>query len=158
MRVWRAGQLADELREGRLSEQQKFQYVLTTTLLHYLVGPQSLATGPRDARTVTVLAGSAAIALAGLLVCFRVNQHGDGRHFIERYMCLAVPCIVRTYTIGYLLYYGLAIAVLLMAGQPGLAMFRDAWRLPLVFGALLLVTYFLVLRHYFGRASAPATA
>ena len=158
MRVWRAGQLADELREDRLSEQQKLHYVLATTLLHYLVGPQSLATGARDARSVTLVAGSAAIAIAGLLVCFRVNQHGDGRHFIERYMCLAVPCIVRTYAIGYLLYYGLGIAVLLTAGEPGLATSRDAWQLPLVFGALFLVAYFLVLRHYFGRASAPATA
>jgi hypothetical protein len=158
VRLWRAGQLAAELRDGRLTETQKFHYVLAAAGLHYIVGPLSLLSGPKDTRTLVLLGLAATLATLGLVWCFQANQRGDGRLFLERYLCLAVPTTVRTYVIGYGLYYSLAAAAYRLLGESSLQWFRDPWGVPVVFGAVLLVAYFATLRYYVAQASSTATA
>jgi hypothetical protein len=158
VRLWRAGQLAAELRDGRLTETQKFHYVIAAAALHYTIGPLSLLNGPKDTRTLVLLLMAATLATLGLVWCFQANQRGDGRLFLERYLCLAVPTTIRTYAIGYGLYYGLAAAAYGLLGESSIQWLRDPWGVPVVFGALLLVAYFATLRHYVVQASGTATA
>jgi hypothetical protein len=50
---------------------------------------------------------------AGVYVCYRANAAGDGRRFIERFICLAVPLTIWTFLAGIAvaaaLYFGLGL-------------------------------------------------
>ena len=54
------------------------------------------------------------ITLLGLILCFRVNQKGDGRSFLARFFCLSVPILVRLFllSLGILFVEGVCLIFL----------------------------------------------
>jgi membrane associated rhomboid family serine protease len=155
--LWRAGQLADELREKQLSELQKFHYLLGGTVLHYIIGLRSLSNGPLDGRTLLMVILPTATAAVGLIICFRTNQRGDSLNFVERYICLSVPTMVRVYLISFVAFICFRIVVATTGGKDAWQAIWHSWGMH-VFGFVVLVAYFATLRQYIARASGLVTA
>lgn len=80
------GTLARHLRDGLLSERQRFTYVLLSILLTGLTRIANIGTQTNGALVQFLL--YLIISLIGTLVAFGTNSRGDNRHFIERWLCL----------------------------------------------------------------------
>jgi hypothetical protein len=91
------------------------------------------------------------VSIAGVLLAFRANEGGDGRAFIERYACLAIPLLVRMYVSYVVLWY--LLLILIPAARP-MASTVAVWNpFAAVIQLLLLIWYFAALRTYLGRAA-----
>jgi len=156
--LWRVGALADELREQRLTEREKFAYVFTTAALKSVLAPLSFLAGPNRGHLPILMIGSASIMLSGLAYCFRVNQQGDGRYFIERYICLAVPIACRVLLISLSAFIALNAVLAATLGKPAATAFRSSWGAPATLSALIIIAYFGAMQHFIRRVSARPTA
>jgi hypothetical protein len=95
---------------------------------------------------------------AGIWACYRANDEGDGRGFVERYVCLSVPLSILSYLIYIVLFYG---AYFLLRDRPGFgpaAFAQTVKPYAVLTGLALLFAYFATLRAYIRRVSAPLTA
>lgn len=108
--ILRPRRLAVALATGRLTEREKFHYLLISAVIGLLVPSQFEGWSGWTRLRAAFVAIGLLITLVGLVACFRANARGDDRAFLERYLCLSVPLGIATYVLYVLLYYGLAVA------------------------------------------------
>lgn len=80
------------LRDGALSERQKFNIVLFSLALQS--GEAIVGLFWAHGFYINAIAGICArlaLALVGAWFCFNTNVRGDNRNIIERFLCLSVP-------------------------------------------------------------------
>ena len=104
--------LARLIRDGQLSERGQLPYFIALMLYvgilgsnHYvafMADPPAPPTLYEHILDVSWLAAS----LLSLLWCYRVNERGDGRAFIARYVCLGFPVMMTAMLVG--LVFGVA--------------------------------------------------
>jgi len=104
--------LARMLRDGALSERQKFNIVLFSLAVQSsdsFVGTFWGRSGRGNTRWYIAL--HLVMALIGTRFCFNANARGDDRNFIERFFCLGVPLSLwlslAPYALDLAFYYGL---------------------------------------------------
>jgi hypothetical protein len=151
--ILRPRRLATVLAAGELSEREKFQYlrvwgILTVFLPGRLPGWTDWSPG-----RVTFVVLSLLITIVGLLACFRANARGDGRAFLERYLCLSVPLWIVTYVLYHAIYYGMGALGYLMGWleQDARNWGRDA--MSVISSASALSLYYLWMRTSIMRAA-----
>jgi hypothetical protein len=149
MHLLDAARLADELREDALSETQKLAYLIAMAAIGLLLG-RSSGMGPWTLLGAAVALLQLGIAVGGVWYCFAANQRGDGRSFIERFVCLGVPLWIWWAVANYTLYFlGLAVAFL-----PAMSRTELWYRaFPVLASVLLAPVYYLVLARYVARAA-----
>jgi hypothetical protein len=142
---WNVSKLAEDLREGRVTEKDRFMYFLATVLAWTAVAnlPHS---GTGTEFPITEVAGlpiAIAIALTGTIICYRANRSGDNTDFIGRMVCLGWPILVKVFVLAVVTGF----AVIALTDSVGMAMgcasdqIQKAWDLEgavwsLVFGIL----------------------
>ena len=139
------GALAAALREDTLNERTKFRLLLLGSGLQFLFGQSAVAMLRSDAQLVVVLA---VIMVWGITACFKANARGDGRAFLERYVCLSTSISIYT----TILYFVVAYAQYRFRGtEASIAAF--VW-----FGlsAALYLLSFVVLRFYVAIAAGSS--
>jgi hypothetical protein len=97
MVLWRARALALELRDGRVAEREKLGYLLVGLVIQAVIGHASLLSTLRSLSMALGILVALAISVVGAIAAFRANARGDGRQFLERYLCLAVPVGIQMY-------------------------------------------------------------
>lgn len=160
MVLWRAKVLALDLRDGRVAERDKLGYLLVGLLIKAVIGSASLLSAPRSLGAALGILIVLSISIAGAIATFRANARGDGRQFLERYLCLAVPVGIQMY-VGY---GALASLLYLLTGWHAPTAGSNlvswaAWSL-LYYGAILWF-YFALRRHMAvaaGATVAPSPA
>lgn len=90
---WNAFKLAEDLREGRVEEKERFKYYLAHTIV---VGGVVLVPAPcfpETFHTVDLIHNLAhlIIIITGTFLCYRANRSGDNADFIGRMICLSWP-------------------------------------------------------------------
>ena len=157
MVLWRAKALALDLRDDRVSERDKLGYLLVGLLIQGLIGRASLLNALRSRADVLGILVLLTISIGGAIAVFRANARGDGRRFLERYICLAVPLGIQMY-VGYAV---LAVPLYLLigwnapvAGSNTIASWA-AWSV-LYYGAL--VWFYLALRRHVAVAAGTTAA
>jgi len=146
--------VASALRAGTLGEDDKVRLVLAWAALQVVFGARSVLEARSWTEVVLMLLYVVA-AMAGIVRCYRTNQAGDGRAFIERFVCLGVPSSIWIFGGNLLLSSVLAAMLRAKYGNrpPAPALFTYLIVLP--FGSL--VIYFAVLQRLLQRvASTPA--
>ena len=105
VRVWRVNRVASALAADTVSELEKMQYLLSSTMLKLLIaiaatlGASHASNVPRPWRAE--LGGAMAfVTCVGLVMAFAANKGTQGRRFVERYVCLELPLFIRTATLG----------------------------------------------------------
>jgi hypothetical protein len=144
MYLWNVNGLADELRAERTTEKNKLLYYLFTVLFAWVM--DELNTGGPEISTpygLLSLVVGIAVTVLGMFYCYGVNQKGDGKCFVTRFICLSVPVTVRI-AVGLIavvvLVYGVGSAV-------GGEAFKETMRATktiqtVILNTLVVVTYF----------------
>ena len=103
MYLWNTKALAKELKEGTLSESEKFKYYIVGTILYTVL--LMLPTRGESTNTIDSLIGiliAILIIFFGTYMCYGVNKSGDNANFIERFICLSLPIAIKIFLIWVL--------------------------------------------------------
>ena len=145
MVLWRDRTLAADLRDERVPERDKLWYLLVSLVIQSLVGRASILASfrsmPQLAGTLLILL----ISVGGTVIVFRVNQRGDNRRFLERYVCLTFPVGLKMYA----LWFVLAVGVYLLIGPHASAAGAGTFVAPILWSGIysvLLVWFFARMR------------
>ena len=96
-------QLARDLRDHKVSERDKLSYLIGTIILSAPLLVPTVATNPNDI-TSELLSALVIIfvAILGTIFTYRKNQQGDGKNFLERYVCLSFPISIIGWFFGFM--------------------------------------------------------
>lgn len=99
--------------------------------------------------TALPLIGGVAVTVAGIWVCYRANQRGDGTAFLERFICLTLPVMLRWLA----LFFGVWIGLVLI----GRTVHRDipGGSFARWYPLLMLPLFYAMLHHYVAVAAKP---
>ena len=106
---WNASKLAEDLREGRVDEKERFKYFLATVALWILA--VKLLPFPGGASGVEAWISAAVnvtAAFIGISLCYMVNKRGDNRDFIARMICLGWPAGIKFAVLFSVFFLGIA--------------------------------------------------
>lgn len=145
--------LAEDLRDNKVSEKQQFHYLIGTTIIFGIIYASRLLPYEGDIK-IALLTDiiSLLLMIIGLIVIYRKNQQWDGKHFIERYLCLWFPISIVGFFI-WVLIGGITIAIILMIfGQEGMKDGNIMWVFNITSG--LLGTLFILFLFYHGMIIA----
>ena len=156
-----AHELAQKLRDGKVSEFQALKHLIIATIL---VGanfslPVSFDINPDPSEAYImlewwfffVLAG--VISYYGILLCYQANAKGDGNDFFVRYSALGLPVMIR------LLFYSLVMALPFLFAAIFFATLLDEIGFEVFFGieyvyyTVIAVVYFIMMRKYIAIAA-----
>jgi hypothetical protein len=107
---WNVSKLAEDLREGRVDEKERFKYFLATFIAWNILVPLFIYTGgPFDTDRWVSAAVYLIIAIIGIALCYKVNSSGDNTDFVGRMICLGWPTAIRLALMfcGIVLFVGL---------------------------------------------------
>jgi len=92
MYFWNANALAEDLKQGRLSEREKMKYFLVFSLFVTITSYASW-----EANILVFLEALILVAMTiwGTLFCYKANQKGDDKAFIERFVAMNLPLTIR---------------------------------------------------------------
>ena len=109
MYFWKDKELAKRLHENAVSQKEQMKYflifsvlstLLTTAIFNFNIWHAAEQLTISDYATdITMIA----FAFASVLICYRVNAHGDNADFIARWICLSLPVSIRTLAVGFCL-------------------------------------------------------
>jgi hypothetical protein len=90
---WNASKLAEDLREGRVDEKERFKYFLATFVVWSLIvhGLFFFSSVTFSIETLLFPAVNLTTIVLGVILCYRVNRSGDNYNFIGRMVCLGWP-------------------------------------------------------------------
>jgi len=98
MFFWKTKKLRNELITGSVSEKEKMKYLLATMTLYAVsgqLGGSDISGGYFLAETLSIIF----VTIIGILVCFDANSQGDGKDFIERFICISWPIAIKITTL-----------------------------------------------------------
>lgn len=101
MYFWKVDQLVDDFRENRVSEKEKFKYMLVMGIIFTIISDPILWIGTRYTAMDTInLFLMISVVVWGTYHCYVSNQNGDDEDFISRFACVGLPVSVRLITVG----------------------------------------------------------
>lgn len=108
---WRnVSKLAEDLREGRVDEKERFKYFLVAFVV-WGVGIQLLlySGGGFSGEGLVCAAANLTMAIMGTIVCYRINKSGDNADFVSRMICLSGTSAIKLVcvTTSYFLFFSL---------------------------------------------------
>lgn len=146
----RPRQLATAFREDRLHERNKYHLVLLGSGLQLVFGQGFLFTS-RTAGSTQLFVIALGIMVWGMRACYKANSRGDGRAFVERYVCLSVPISIYATLANFIA----AFVIRGLTGGSGAATSGSVGTLAWVgFSVSTYVAVYLALRFYVGIASS----
>jgi hypothetical protein len=94
---WNVSKLAEDFREGRVEEKERFKYYLATIFAWGIVAEPLFWYGHRFnlVADVVTAVGGLAITIMGTVMCYRANKSGDNIDFIGRMLCLGWPIAIK---------------------------------------------------------------
>ena len=106
MYFWKIDALAEDLKEGRVSQRQKMHYYLATSLLVVSLMPIVSTHGGETPNIFWALdmVISIMFTVGGILLCYEANSQGDDREFLDRIVCLGWPITLRMLAIVFAAY------------------------------------------------------
>lgn len=91
MHLFNAKRLSDQLRADAVSEEERFRYLLTLVAVQY--ARRVFTPAPQNPTPIYYgfIFLTVVISGLGLWICFRANQSGDNREFMNRFFCPSIP-------------------------------------------------------------------
>jgi len=105
MYLWKIDNLIAELRNGTLSQAARFKYLLAFMLITVIILEISIFVS--EVPSVASLSESIIVILItvlGTIWCYQTNKSGDNQEFIDRFICLTLPILVRIFVIFLLIF------------------------------------------------------
>jgi hypothetical protein len=96
MYLWNTEALAVKLKDGELSQKERFKYFFIFIVLTALLMEVCLYVGEiPSVITITEAAITLIITIGGTLLSYKKNRDGDNKEFIDRYVCLSIPILIK---------------------------------------------------------------
>ncbi|MGV7222684.1 MAG: C13 family peptidase [Nitrospinales bacterium] len=109
MYIFRVNKLAEDFIEGRVTEREKFKYLLVWVVLLPLLYEWSATLSEElNLGDYILLLSSLFLVTVASILCFKVNSQNDSEQFLERYICLYIPIMIQLIiycSIGLLIIY-----------------------------------------------------
>ena len=116
MFLWSTKSLVIDFKNNEVSQRETMKYLLTVSLLglcgtfiEYLHPSEELTESGRLYLYIEYLL-YAAITIIGIYLCYDKNHKLGGENFIERFVCLALPVGIKSFTIIMILMVGMGIS------------------------------------------------
>lgn len=159
---WNVAKLAEDLREGRVEEKERFKYFLATSIL-WALGPQPFLYYGQTFKVMDVISAVVllAITVIGTILCYRANRSGDDTDFIGRMICLGWPVLIKVAVLGIVVVFFEALFVALALGsESGSSKVVDAVLEVLLVGLLGTYYYWLIYKYMalVAHPKAPAAS
>lgn len=159
MYFWKAGALAAELRDRKVSQREKMKYYLGQSVVIGLLVP--IASWTQQEPTPLVIVGdliTIPISILGILFCYSANRRGDDTEFLDRIICISWPIAVRLVVIlvGFFVVYVLAGYAIL--GERFDAYMEKTTAFDVVLYATVETIYYLWVRSYLLKISGAGAA
>lgn len=149
--------LAEKLRDGVLSERDKFRYIIATLVMQFADGLPHRLMNSWQPMLYLLLAGIfyTLVSYLGLRACFATNERGDNKAFVERWLCLSLP--LSLWTIVLPTYLGLAAYVIYaLTGRAYAGFFGLFSFLLAAITWSLLILYFVLLNRFMAIAASSS--
>jgi len=95
---WKVNTLADDLIRNNLTEFEKLKYLIATFIAYetLILTATPSSENQFNLRIIQFCLDVLFITL-GTIVCYFANKNGDGKNFLERYICLSWPVGIRVF-------------------------------------------------------------
>jgi hypothetical protein len=159
---WHIEPIKQQFASGGPSEPEKLKYLILTLALYVVFGELGYLAAEADPEakvSLTDWVSSTAYLLAtivGIYYCYRRNAAGDGRQFVERFICVGWPVSIRFFTFILLGFVCIAVLGLYFAEDSFNAMMEmdSIWLLFTVF--IGIIFYWYLGRHIYDTATQRA--
>lgn len=155
MIFWNVSKLAEQLRNGELSSKQKMRYLLLVFVFLGITPYAYLGESYNAAYGLEVLV-ILFTSIWGILYCHEANEEGDGKNFIERFICIGVPVGVRVMVFFLPAYFILSALFMFLTpveyGQGIQYGYSDV-----IFTVIIEIVFYLRVRKWIRFISAPAS-
>ncbi len=150
---WRVSKLAEDLREGRVEEKERFKYYIAFIVLDGVV-LELARYFPETFNMVKFMSRAAIliINITGTMLCYRTNRSGDNADFIGRMVCLSWPVGIKV----FVLFSAISLVVANLFG----ASFSesDVKLFIAIFGGLFEISFYWLLYKYVRLVAHPNEA
>ncbi|WP_407865173.1 hypothetical protein [Phyllobacterium phragmitis] len=93
-------ELATRFKNDAVPSRERFLYFITTALFSAIGGSafllQESSGAPINEFDIFLDIINILIVFVGIILCYRVNQSGDGKEFIERMTCIGFPAMIQS--------------------------------------------------------------
>ena len=103
--LWNTKTLSENLKNNELSQTDKFKYFFIIIVINTIIF--EFSSGIEDYENIYLVVGSSLnvlITVFGLIFCYKTNQSGDNKEFIERYFCLSLPITIKLIVLFLVLF------------------------------------------------------
>jgi|GEM_PF-935467 len=119
MHLWNVNALIDDFAYKKITEQQKFRYILLYVALMTIVSNSVLYVGTKYSHELVVeLVLSVLITIWGMNRCFTINQSNGGDDFISRYVCIGFPVGIRLFVFAVPIFLIIGVVEAAMQTDP----------------------------------------
>lgn len=149
MYIWNTRGLADDLSARRVPEHEKFKYLLAFVFASSLF--QEAAQYVPEAVSIVALTGSVlrmVVVILGTAWAYLANKQGDNQFFLERFVCLSLPVLVRAVVIFTALYTGYLFLGALIGGDMFVRFLNDTTPVDVAFFLCFEIAVLLIIRNY----------
>ena len=154
MHLWNTKELAMTLKDGELSQKEWFKYffifiVLTALLMEVCLYIGEMPTVITITESVIVLM----ITVGGTLLSYKINKGGDDKEFIDRYVCLSIPILIKliVLAIGFYIVY-MILGYIVLSDTFDKYIDSTTW-FDVLFALIFELLFFWRLTHYFSWVS-----
>lgn len=105
MHLWNTRALIEELAVETMRESEKMKYLLAGTVIYLATGYFSVYPPP-ELNTLYFVEFALALGVTafGITRCFKNNGGSEGKYFLERFACLAVPISIKCFLVFWVPY------------------------------------------------------
>jgi len=115
MYVWNTTKLASDLKADAVSERDKRNYLIAGSVLVSLSIYLAPMDGVEPNQLVLIEAVVAIlITIVGIAICHDVNDGGDKRAFLDRFVCMSFPLMIRLLALGIAIVIPVAVVFALV--------------------------------------------
>ena len=125
MYIWKTDALATELKQGTLSQRERFKcfFLIVFSFSGYdVLGKAGLLDTeivPSSMWDIVIAISYNLIIVVALYFCYRINRAGDDQDFIARFICLIIPLSLRSMVIFFILFLMVVIPFIVVAKMGG---------------------------------------
>lgn len=97
MYLWKTNQLAEDLKNNQVDENEFFQYVLLSSILMFLIIESYAYSEPNPVTQFSMWKSGFMflVTIFGTYYCYKINSEGDNQKFVERLVALNVPLLIK---------------------------------------------------------------
>ena len=157
MYFWKVDKLVEDMREDRVTQKEELKYMLASAILTLLLMElSSFLTGLEGEISYGMtefLMGIGFILLCagGIYYCSRINEAGDGRNFLNRFVCLGWTTSIKFSVISLPIIVFIFVVAFFAIDMVGIASDEEATSVLDVSILFVLVAYYFLYFGYLGK-------